>query len=194
MDCTEFEKYLLDYLDNETPASTSQAVEEHLNQCTNCRCELGAFKKTNMLIQLRNVPQPDESYWENTFDAISERMAARIVEMPINEANTNEIPDDFLLNGDSKTNWYKRLSYSISVAAMLIFIVAGYWMTDTLKENPDEEFDTVIIVEPEWRALPASQDMHVNFQPDADFSKFSGAAMGIISPVSQGLRAEAILK
>ena len=63
MDCKEFENHLQDYLDNNTSTSIAQAIEEHLNQCTACRCELDAYKKTSLLVQLRNVPQPDESYW-----------------------------------------------------------------------------------------------------------------------------------
>ncbi len=192
MDCQEIGKYLLDYLDNETSNSISQAVEEHLNLCNHCRSEWEAYKKTNMLIQLRNVPQPEDTYWNKAYAAIAEKLAARIVAMPIE--HDAGIVDDFLHGHGQSTNWHKRISYLISVAATIIFIIAGYWMSNKIAEKPDEEYNTVIVVEPEWRGMPASQNLHTNFQPDADFSKFSGAAIGIISPVSQGLRVEAVLK
>lgn len=194
MDCQEFRNYLLDYLDNETSNSVSQAVEEHLIGCTHCRSELDAFKKTNMLIQLRNVPQPDESYWDKTYAAIEEKLAASIIAMPLDNSVDDGAGNEFLRGDHQSTNWYKRISYVVSIAAMVVFIVAGYWLSNAIAEKPDEEYNTVIVVEPEWRSVAASQNLHTNFQPDADFSKFSGAAMGIISPVSQGIRAEAVIK
>ncbi|KAA3659123.1 MAG: hypothetical protein DWQ10_09555 [Calditrichaeota bacterium] len=192
MDCREFENYLQDYLDNETSSSVSQAIEEHLNQCTSCRCELDAYKKASLLVQLRNVPQPEENYWETTYDKIQDEMSASILQMSPNAQSPEAVKQDDGL--PEHINWPKRISYFISIAALVVFMITGYWVSNEIAEKPDEEFSTVIVVEPEWRVMTANQSLYENFAPDADFSKFSGAAMGVISPVSQGLQAEAFLK
>ncbi len=77
--CTEIKEHLLDYLDNELPATLHQEVEQHLRACLDCRGELESFRTTALLLQLRAVPEPPSEYWEQTWDRIRARTLARVL-------------------------------------------------------------------------------------------------------------------
>lgn len=49
--CADLVKYLSDYIDGELDEALSQAAEEHLATCPNCRVVLDSTQKTILLYQ-----------------------------------------------------------------------------------------------------------------------------------------------
>jgi hypothetical protein len=120
MTCFEIQEYLLDYVDNELPASLQQVVTEHLQACLSCREEVESYRKTAVLLQLRAVPEPPLAYWDSSWESIRSRLRARV--LPLYGKR---------LVSPSRWLWLKRFSSRRVAAAAAIFFflaLAVWWM------------------------------------------------------------------
>jgi len=62
--CTEFEEFVLDYLDNELPAVQRSVFEMHMRLCRECREYLAAYRRAKELghavLRTGDEPVPDD--------------------------------------------------------------------------------------------------------------------------------------
>jgi anti-sigma factor RsiW len=63
MRCEEAQKLLLEYMEEELPASEQAAVREHLAACDACADELAAFERTMTLLEDDGYVEPSPFYW-----------------------------------------------------------------------------------------------------------------------------------
>ena len=60
MNCAETEKYLSEYLDNETAPQLRQQIDEHLAQCESCRHKLAQLQALCSSIASLNEELPED--------------------------------------------------------------------------------------------------------------------------------------
>jgi anti-sigma factor RsiW len=65
INCHEFEKFILEYLDEELPTVQLRVFEVHLRMCPDCRVYLAAYEATRVLGEAAfgigpDAPVPDE--------------------------------------------------------------------------------------------------------------------------------------
>ncbi|MCA9744250.1 MAG: zf-HC2 domain-containing protein [Deferribacteres bacterium] len=181
MHCDEIQRYLCDYVDNELPQTLQQVVDEHCEQCIQCKNIIAEYKKTSLLLQLRAVPDPGDTYFENTWNVVTERMRARTLAMP-----------NIALPSQS-TSWLTRFMrrpvLAFATAAMVIFVsITGYYLLKDM-QNTEEYVDNdieYIVLPANWQPEPPDFGVvPTSFQPEAEFSAYSRAAIGGIDPISK---------
>ncbi len=182
MECHEMRKYIPDYIDCELPLSLKQLVDEHTAECLECRNEITAYQKTRTLLQLRSVPDPGDSYWETTWEAIKKQVPARVVAL----AEPGQAP---AVSENHEPVWMRTLSWIAGVAAVLLLSVSAWnWYHSYSKRNV-EVFESRIVLEPEWgTAIDGAQFIsQVNpGHPEAQFAAWSRAALGSVEPIAAG--------
>jgi hypothetical protein len=182
MKCEQIQHYVCDYLDNELPLTLQQTVDEHCAQCMSCKKLIEEYKKTSLLLQLRSVPDPGEAYFANTWNIVCERMRARTVTLP----NTRFLPPQ----PSWFTRFMRRPALVFATAAGLVFVsVFGlYWLRQqdrNVEEYVDNDIEYIVLPQdwqperPDFGVIPA------RFQPEAEFSAYSKAAIGGIDPISK---------
>jgi anti-sigma factor RsiW len=126
MNCLECQEHLLDYLDNELPASLQGVVAEHLQACMTCREEVESYRKTMVLLQLRAVPEPAPTYWDEAWENIYAGFKARL--LPLYGKK---------LVSPSRWLWLKPFPYRrfATIAALFIFFVATAWWTRQIRQS-----------------------------------------------------------
>lgn len=175
MNCVEVQDYLLDYMDNELPASFATDIEHHLRCCSACRESLENYRKTRLIVQLRAVPEPPADYWDETWQRIRERSRASLLQLP------SALSKDQVAVADNAA--WRRLA----AAAVLVCAVIGGsgWLYHEYQERR--------IVQ---QLVPmAALQPPISFEPDEELSKdiqrqielinFSRATTGAIDPISK---------
>lgn len=182
MNCEQIRHYVCDYLDNELPFMLQQTVDEHCTQCIACKKLIEEYKKTSLLLQLRSVPDPGETYFANTWNIVCERMRARTVTLP----NILSLPP--------QPSWLTRLLrrpalvFATAAVLILVSIFGLYWLRQqgqSTEEYVDNDIEYIVLPQdwqperPDFGVIPA------RFQPEVEFSAYSKAAIGGIDPISK---------
>ena len=195
MNCFECQEHLLDYIDNELPASLQGVVAEHLQACMTCREEAESYRKTMVLLQLRGVPEPAPTYWDEAWENISAGFRARLLPLYTNK-----------LASPSRWLWLKSFPYRrlATIAALFIFFVATAWWTRQIRQSElaDAARRSASVRETPRPALPATELLLVRGQPQLlspavteglsedvrrqiELIAASRAAFGSIDPISK---------
>jgi hypothetical protein len=61
--CRHVQDILLDDLEGQLPAGEQEMVSSHLKVCPRCASERATMKQTLTLLDRRELPEPDESFW-----------------------------------------------------------------------------------------------------------------------------------
>ena len=182
MKCEQIQHYICDYLDGELPHSLQQTVDEHCTQCISCKKQIEEFRKTSLLLQLRSVPDPGDNYFENTWNVVRERMRARTVALPNIRFSAQPL------------SWFARFmrrpSLALATIAIIIFacITGLFWLRQARvadEEYVDNDIEYIILPKDWQPERPDFGVMPTTFQPEAEFSAYSKAAIGGIDPISK---------
>jgi anti-sigma factor RsiW len=180
MTCLEIQDHLLDYVDNELPASLQQVVADHLQSCLSCREEVESYRKTKVLLQLRAVPEPQAAYWDKTWEKVYSRLKARVVPLYGNK-----------LAWPSRWLWLKRQEFRrvAVVAAVFFLLMTAVWWS---RHSPERQFSTDAsrIATSQSRTAIAnvtSTDLDIpeDVRRQIELMAVSRAAFGSIDPISK---------
>lgn len=177
MNCEPAREYLLDYLDNELPATLQQELSEHLRACASCREELEEYRKTALLLQLRAVPEPPEEYWEQSWARIRSRTVARV--LPLNPGKIFRRP---AWQTSNPLGWPVRLA----IAATLVLAIGGLFMSLPSKPQYQAERETAKRASYAATQTLNPEDMPVEMQRQIELITFTTAAAGSLDPISKG--------
>ncbi len=61
--CKQVRAFLVDHLEDQLPPEEQRMVDEHLKVCPRCAAERASLKQTLSLLNCRELPEPDESFW-----------------------------------------------------------------------------------------------------------------------------------
>ncbi len=61
--CRQVRTSLVDHLEHQLPPEEQRMVDEHLKVCPRCAAERASLKQTLTLLNYRELPEPDESFW-----------------------------------------------------------------------------------------------------------------------------------
>ncbi|MFH1946387.1 MAG: zf-HC2 domain-containing protein [Acidobacteriota bacterium] len=75
--CRSIRKYFPEALYDELSVSDKNRFEAHLWTCGDCTTEFEGFKRTIEVMNRREQPIPDETYWNGYWDSLTERMETR---------------------------------------------------------------------------------------------------------------------
>jgi anti-sigma factor RsiW len=166
MNCLEIQEHLLDYIDNELSGSYQQAVMEHLQSCLACREEAESYRKTAVLLQLRAVPEPPETYWDATWEKIRAGFKARVLTM-----------HDKKLAAPSRWLWLKRFDLRHAAAVAAVFLLSA--IAGLLAWHSQQPHKLVTSAAPNTMQSPQAQ--RFENRRDEDFPDDIGRQMELIS-------------
>ncbi|HES59851.1 MAG: hypothetical protein JW956_13890 [Calditrichaceae bacterium] len=117
--CKNYKKYFVQALYTELDAVVLENLQKHLEKCTECRKEYNQMKNTIKQLDINNIKDPGEEYWDNYWSNLENRM----VEDSIQRANSAAQRKNFSTHPQIRT-WTIRI---LSAAAMLLIgIGIGY--------------------------------------------------------------------
>jgi anti-sigma factor RsiW len=179
MNCLEIQEHLLDYVDNELTGSYQQAVTEHLQSCLACRKEAESYRKTAVLLQLRAVPEPPETYWSETWEKVRVGFKARVLTL-----------HDGKLASPSRWLWLRRFDWrqAAAVAAMfLLLITAGWWSWRSSQPRELANVAPRVIQLPEAQRLASwrDEDFPEDIGRQMELITVTRVGFGSIDPISK---------
>ncbi len=177
MNCEQSREYVLDYLDNELPATLQQELSEHLRVCASCREELEGYRKTALLLQLRAVPEPAEEYWEQSWSRIRSRTVARV--LPLNPTKIFRRP---AWQTSNPLGWPARLA----IAATLLLAIGGVFLSLSSKQQRFTEREIPPSSSYAAQRTLSAEEMPAEMQRQIELITFTTSATGAIDPISKG--------
>lgn len=183
MNCDKAQEYVLDYIDHELPYCLQEDLEQHLGTCQGCRKICEEHKNTTLLLRLRSVPAPDESYWDDVWEKVRDGLPAKAV--PFSDEHLQPASRGAELISLLTQRKPRFIAAAIFVVAILSGLFLEFSRTDMdVLENDDIEF--VYISEEGWPIdKPDFGPIPATFQPEVEFSVYSRAALGGIDPISK---------
>lgn len=180
MTCFEIQEHLLDYIDNELPASLQQVVEEHVHACLACREEVESYRKTAVLLQLRAVPEPPPTYWDERWERIRSGFKARVLPMYGQR-----------LVSPSRWLWLKRFALGrvAAVAAIVLVVVTVLWWNRQARQRELTEAArrSTYVSESARNVLLLDDNLPEDVRRQIELIAVSRAAFGSIDPISKGV-------
>lgn len=73
-----FKPLLMGYLDGELTEIEAERIEQHLNDCTECRSELQEFRRLKEVTRNMRVVSPDDRYWQDYWSNVYNRLERRV--------------------------------------------------------------------------------------------------------------------
>ncbi|MDZ7265774.1 MAG: anti-sigma factor [candidate division KSB1 bacterium] len=184
MPCCEIKEHLLDYLDNELPATLHDEVEQHLRTCLDCRTELESYRTTTLLLQLRAVPEPSAGYWDQTWEKIRRRTQARV--FPLHAAPHLPVP-----------RWQRLLQTAwrplLLTAAGFLLAALGVttWQQHQREHQPPQWWSEQhrplareLTLHPVSHAIH-DEDMPAELRRQIELMNLSRGTMGAMDPISK---------
>jgi hypothetical protein len=132
MNCTEVQARLNDYLDGGLPADEKQAVELHLQQCSDCRKELNSFR--SVLSQAAALPRsitPSHDLWPGIEGRIAQRQPLlgrwkRALWLRRDGgASRDDVGLKSLFDFRRSPSWVVRLA---PVGIAIVIVVGAFWL------------------------------------------------------------------
>ena len=99
--CKTVQQKLVDFMEQELPASEEEPVREHLKGCSACQAELNHLKATLQLLQQAQVTPPPLAFWTNYLVWVRQKIERRRGRL-----------------------WSSRIIPAIGLGAVLILVVA----------------------------------------------------------------------
>ena len=175
MICVEVQDHLLDYLDNELPATFVTDIERHLRSCSACRESLESYRKTRLIVQLRAVPEPPADYWDETWQRIRERSRASLLQLPaVLSKNEVTVVDN--------SAWRR---FAIAAVIVCTVIGASGWLYHEYQQRLlEQEFAPVAALQSPIKYEP-EEVLSEDIQRQIELINFSRATTGSIDPISK---------
>ncbi|MBN1550956.1 zf-HC2 domain-containing protein [bacterium] len=78
MNCEDYQKMIMGYLDGELDPVEIAELETHLNNCDRCRSELESFKQINKVADTTHVFSLEDKFWEGYWAGIYNRLERKL--------------------------------------------------------------------------------------------------------------------
>ena len=130
MQCNETESLLIDYLDVQLHPTDKTALEQHLQQCANCRKVLEEYRQLFADIQHDKAKKPGPALREKYENMLQSELN---IEATANIVNIHEEERRTVIKPVKNYTWFYR------IAASIILIVAGFFIGTLLTNNKQED-------------------------------------------------------
>jgi uncharacterized protein YneF (UPF0154 family) len=130
MNCEHASEMMIDWMNNQMPASERAAFEVHLNECPDCQRELQATRQLWLTMGNITVPKPSDNVPIQFYTMLETFKAAE--SKKVKKASFLE-ELRFKIETIFTQKLLLRLSYSMCV--LFIGLAGGYWLSN--KQSPD---------------------------------------------------------
>ncbi len=164
MTCLYFRSLLDDLLDRELPPPLETSVRAHLNVCVSCREEYEETARLRQLMSGLTVPEPSDSYWQESADLIR----ARTVETP----EFVVVSDEIARRSVERRSFYRAM---IAVAASLVIFFGSLLIGSSSPFSGEPHLSSVTS---EDQASPS----RVNYISDDEQALIAGSMLLVGTP------------
>jgi hypothetical protein len=91
MHCRKVERLLSHYIDGQTNAAVQSAIDDHLTGCASCSAAYECLKRTMALTEAGGTVLPPESYWEQFWPRLQERIETEAAARDIGRAGLRDL-------------------------------------------------------------------------------------------------------
>lgn len=120
--CIKFRRMFDGAFSNELSPDEKEAFDEHLKRCEHCAAEYSEMVSTIEIMKKRELPEPDEKYWDNYWENLSEKIGTVQKSKTVRKRIRNSIIDLFVM----------RPRLAVYPAAALLLITIGIFLGQSL--------------------------------------------------------------
>ncbi|MCI0514926.1 zf-HC2 domain-containing protein [candidate division KSB1 bacterium] len=181
MRCVKARRLINRLVDKVLPAAQIHLLQQHLDGCPTCVQKLASYKKINILLQLRSVPEPPEPYWDRAWARIATRIEAQSDALP-SRSLTTRLSRQLRSGLKIFTGLRPVPAFSLALAAVL-FLTSTYFYLHFASRNQSVE-----LTAEEWQIVKnIEQDLSITTRYQQTAGRFSATKLIEINPITKGI-------